>query len=256
MQKGWQIFVHAVQLVLQNIETAIRITLIPYVIYSGCQIWFSAKYGHVFTAMESAENALPQIPSGFVGGALLTVVLAVLMSIWIVVAWHRFVLLNERGNGWIPAFDFGRFLGYLGRSILVGLIAVLAAVVVSIPVGLVSVIIPPIAVLLPAAAVAVIAIVLYRLGVILPAGAVDEKLTLSEAWDATRGTSGVMVILVIIMIVFSILMQLPNLVGGDPYSIISTIYGAVIGWFMMLIGAGILTTIYGHYVEKRPIGQE
>jgi hypothetical protein len=47
--------------------------------------------------------------------------------------------------------------------------------------------------------------------------------------------------------------QIPSMVSANPGSLISLIYGQVTGWFLMMFGVSTLTTLYGHYVEGRPI---
>jgi len=49
------------------------------------------------------------------------------------------------------------------------------------------------------------------------------------------------------------LVQLPSRLNPDPTSIISLIYSNVLGWFIMMGGASVLTTLYGVLIERREL---
>ena len=53
---------------------------------------------------------------------------------WATVAWHRYVLAEEFG-GVAPQFSVGRVLGYVGRTILIFLLLMLAAIPIMFVVG-------------------------------------------------------------------------------------------------------------------------
>jgi hypothetical protein len=80
-----------------------------------------------------------------------------------------------------------------------------------------------------------------------------NRLTLSETWDATKGESATILTLAMIVVGASIVIQLPSWFNEDPSSIINLVYSIVVNWFATIIGISVLTTLYGHFVEKRPI---
>jgi hypothetical protein len=57
-----------------------------------------------------------------------SLVFAVLAYCWAAVGWHRYVLLEETGNGIVPAMALGRVISYLGRAFVVGLVVILAVI--------------------------------------------------------------------------------------------------------------------------------
>ena len=93
----------------------------------------------------------------------------------------------------------------------------------------------------------------FRLGVMLPAAAMGEKLTLSEAWTATKGESSTILTFALIVVGASIVIQLPSWFNDNPASVVNVVYSLVVNWFATIIGISVLTTLYGHFVEKRPI---
>lgn len=248
--KGWQIFKHSFNLVIANLEQALRLSLLLYLVQSAYTI-----YGF-FNPAETVElegTGIPVLEPGDMLTGLLLGMVAIIASLWIAVAWHRFALTGEEARGWIPSFHGSEVMGYLGRSLLIGALIVLAIIAASIPVGLISVGLPALAGLMTFALIGLGAYLFFRLGVMLPAAALGERLRLSEAWDATKGESDTILTLALIVVGGSIVVQLPSFFSDDPSSIINVVYSLVVNWFATMIGISVLTTLYGHFVENRSI---
>ena len=101
-------------------------------------------------------------------------------------------------------------------------------------------------------AYAVATYLFYRLCPVLPSAAIGQPMTFGEAWKATANNGGAIAVLVVLLLLLSLVVQLPNQIGGAD-SVIGIIYSLVVGWFMMLVGSSVLTTFYGHFVEGRTI---
>ncbi|MBE9635957.1 hypothetical protein [Salipiger mangrovisoli] len=244
--KGWRIFLHSLRMVIDNIGTALRVSLVLYLVQVASQI---ATYLH------PSDTGADGMPVPMIGvPALALMVLAVLASLWIAVAWHRFVLTGEEPRGWLPQWHGGEILGYFGRSILIGLVIFLGMMVSAIPVALVGAAVPGLAPILVFGLVGLGGYLFFRLGLILPAAALGEKLTLKQAWRATSDDDGAVVTLALLVIGGSLLVELPALIDDSAGSIVNLVYGLVINWFATMIGISVLTSLYGHFVEKRPLG--
>ncbi len=248
--KGWQIFTHSVRLVLSNLDEALRVSLVLYVVIAASQIatWLNPP---AMTEVEGVE--LPVMSAEYAAQNVILAVLAIIASLWIAVAWHRFVLVGEYAGGWLPRWHGANMLGYLGRSILLGIVVVIAVVIVSVPLGLIAAGLPGLVFLVPFVVLAFGAVLFFRLGVVLPAAALGEKVTFPQAWAATKGEGGTIVSLAALVVGASLLLQLPTLLSGNPYSLVSLVYGLVVNWFATIIGISVLTTLYGHFIEKRPV---
>lgn len=248
--KGWQVFRHSFNLVMANLDQALRLSLVLYIIQSFYTIYSLLNPPRMMDVegtevpMMSPETILPTILLG---------ALAVIASLWIAVAWHRYALTGEQASGWLPSFHGSAVLGYLGRSILIGILVVLAVMVLSIPVGLISIGLPGLAGPMSLFLIGLAGYLFFRLGVMLPAVALGERLTLGQAWEATKGESGTIVTLALIVVGASIVIQLPSWFNDDPSSIINIVYSLVVNWFATIVGISVLTTLYGHFVEQRPI---
>ncbi|MFZ5963627.1 hypothetical protein ACOXXX_11790 [Thalassococcus sp. BH17M4-6] len=248
--KGWQIFAHSVRLVFSNLEQALRVSLVLYLVQVANQVAFFLNPPEM---VEVGGMSYPEMSAGGTFQSLILGLLAVVASLWIAVAWHRFVLAEEYPQGWLPRWHGSNMLSYLGRSILVGLLITLAVLVVSVPLGLITMAAPGLAALLPILMVGLAAFLFFRLSVMLPAAALGHKMKLGEAWEETSGETDTILVLAAVVAGASILIQLPTMLNGDPGSFISLIYGLVVNWFATIIGISLLTTLYGHFIEKRPI---
>jgi hypothetical protein len=248
--KGWTIFLHSVRMVIGNFETAMRVSLVPYAVH--------AILGAMVTMRMPPPEALadPELFASALTGDLMLLALAstiasVVCTVWIAVAWHRYVLIGEDSTGWLPRWDGGNVLGYFGRSMLLGLVVVGAIVPLSLLVATLGGVLGAFA--MPLVVAGGVFAVLYRFGLILPARAMGRDMALLESWNATRDTGGTIASLVLVTIAMTLLVQVPTVVSGNAQSLLSVIYSAITGWFVLMIGTSILTSLYGHYVEGRDI---
>ena len=261
---GWRLFVRALTLLIDNIGVALRISALPYALVVVASLWVVSSFGVEAmmggpvgtddpTALSPTMPETTLVATGFLLSAL-----SVVVTLWIAVGWHRFVLLGEAPRGILPAFHGGRVLAYLGWSLLIGLmvalglfaiIAVLGVVLAALGLGAAGVILGPVA--LFAAMV-----LFYRLSVKLPAVAVGRDLTFAQAWDATKGHSGTVVLLAFLTVAFSLVIQIPTMLdmgAGSGTTAVTMVYQLVVQWVATLLGVGTLTALYGHLVEGRPV---
>ncbi|MEM7318845.1 MAG: hypothetical protein AAF408_07460, partial [Pseudomonadota bacterium] len=199
-----------------------------------------------------------EIPVEELSGSATFLVLVFFLVIWIVlfwiaVSWHRFILLEEYPRGLFPVFRFDRILAYFGRILLLGILAIVAMIpgfIFMVGLGQSTSLI---AVLIFLIWVFAVMVCFFRLSIVLPAAAVGERLTLAQAWNSTSGKTGDFVSLLVILFLFQILIQLASSV-----LVIIPILGAVFVLFVSMlilpmINVSILTTMYGHFIEKRDI---
>ena len=248
---GWKLFARAVTLLIENLGEALRVSAVPYAVVIALTVWIAGAYPEAGESGILDAGSL-EADAAAAGPYLLTAVVNLVASLWIAVAWHRYVLLSERPGGLLPRMHGAAMLGYLGRSILIGLLVALVIFVVSIPLTLLAVVAPPLAALIPVTALFVAMILFYRLSIVLPARAVDRRMTFREALAATEGHSATVVVLALLTVGFSLLLQVPTMLDGSA-GIITAVYQGVIGWIGLMIGVSTLTALYGHLVEGRPV---
>lgn len=244
--KGWQIFIHSVRMVFSNLEVALKISIVPYAIHIAVQLYNTINYGDAL-AQAAAGDAMSLFESGGTAPIFFGGLISMLVTLWLVVAWHRFVLLEEYPVGLAPAFHSGPIFGYLGKSILTGLIIGGVSIVLVLALGfLIGQFVVPVL-------IAAGSYIFYRLSPWIVSSALGSPIPLSNAWRATAASFGTIAILVVLVLIGSFVTSLPSTMSDNPSSILNLTYSLVVGWFGMLIGASVLTTFYGHYIEGRSI---
>lgn len=251
--RGWQFFTHSVGLVFRNLDAALRLSLLPYCAHVAAQLYLFLNPELLMPTEPGAEGVPAAVEPLQAAIFLGLQMLAFLSSLWIAVLWHRYVLREEIAAGWQQPFPGGLVLGYLGRTLLLVLLMMLAMLTLSIPTGLVMAASSAMVIPMLFSSVVAVFFLFLRLGVILPAGAMGQRLTLHEAWRATGAESGAILALAAIMVGFFVLLQVPNFVAGAPGSVFTFVYTLCIGWVLTMVGSSLLTTLYGICVEKRSI---
>jgi len=268
---GWTIVRHSFILLFRNLAYALKVSLGPYLIGIGVAIAALTAAGiplNTFSGGISPQDSMTVAQN--VGGgtafiALLFVVLVVLfVSSWVAVSWHRFVLLEEY-PGALPAIAGRPIWPYLGQVVVLAIMIALVSIPLAFVIGLISV---PfmggleggqpgagffvVSTLLGIAFAAMLSWLWLRWGLSLPSRAVDKPMTIGESWSASRPLSGAILaaslILFAISIAITFLIDLvfgPGLIGG--------VLNLIVNWISVMVGISILTTLYGHLVERRAL---
>lgn len=249
--KGWQIFIHSVRLVFSNIEAAFKVSLLPYALSGLAFVFFGAQATALMR--DASPEVLVAASSNLWLGYFIYLIVSITAALWIAVSWHRYVLLEEYPTSWIPTFHGAAIMTYFGRGFLIGL-AVAAVLMVTFAVlGLALGWMGSGGILLTGViSFAVVSYVFYRLCPVLPSAAINQPMTFGEAWKATEDSGSTIGVLVLLLILSSMVVNLPNQIGGAD-TVIGIIYSLVVGWFLMMIGSSVLTTFYGHFIEGRAI---
>ena len=246
--KAWAIFVHSIRQVFGNLPQALHVSGLLYLMQMAVTVALGVT--------PAALSPDAEIPPELMFGALLSVLVLLVTTLWIAVAWHRFVLLNERPAGYLPSLAGARLGRYAGRTILIGLVCGALAIVLLIAAGglffgllgksIMAELLTVMAMIVPAFAV------LYRLSASLPGLALDRPTAFADGWVATTGETETILIL-------AFFTGLIGLVLGAPLALMPTgslfalLWGGAAGWVQLMVSASILTTLYGHYIEKRPL---
>lgn len=250
---GINIFVHAVTMVLNNLPTALRISVGPMLLVLVMTLVFGTG-----PDMTQRDPAQMMQSGGAVMGGFLTMIVLAIVSIWIAVAWHRFVLREEVPTGPLPPFNGGAIGSYIWAGIIFGLVLFVVAIPFVILAGL---LVAPVAVAgrepgLIAGFIGFLILYLplayvgYRISPILPSAAIEARMSLKDAWYATGTSGAAFVVLTIISVLAGFLIGLPaQILPG----FVAVLWAFAVQWVTVVVGASILTTIYGHYVEGRAL---
>jgi len=257
---GLTIFSHSFRQVSGNFGMAVRISGGFWILLLGVGF----VYGLIAALSQSVFLS-------FIFGIALVVFLVWGISL-VAVVWHRYVLLEERPSGFLPYREGLRVWPYFWYGIGIAIIVFLALLVLFLLSTLVLDAGDILAVfdqntssspgfdLVVNFIVGLLASLIYlRMALILPAVALDERLTLSESWNQTKGYSGSILIIAAILallnsggaIVFGMVVisahnaPLVLLLAGMAYFLFQ--------WFYFMLNISILSTLYGHIVQKREV---
>ncbi|AHM03549.1 hypothetical protein roselon_01158 [Roseibacterium elongatum DSM 19469] len=252
MDYGYQLLRHAVQQVFGNFAQAARLTLL---LAMAPTLFLFLTNPDLLTGTglpdPSNPNAMPQINWLM---ALVGAVLSLVAWVWAAVAWHRFVLLEEYGDGILPQWHGGNNGRYLLRAIQVGLILLGAVILMTILIGMVIMILPVfgVAMLLGIGLVVGVSWAGTRVGLVLPAAAIGAPLTIGESWQVTKPVSGqILLPIIVIAVVSGLAGQALILVFGP--TLVGVLASAVVSWLQLLVNLALMTTLYGNLIEGRQL---
>lgn len=177
---------------------------------------------------------------------------AALCLVWLAVRWHRFVLLNEQKNLLSPP-PRAVMLRYVATALAIFLIMLAAGVLTELFISAFSLSGP---VLLAAMVLGVLFYAfILALAVALPGAAIGASHPIRSAWRAMSPAAGTVIALVIIGFLCSVLVN-AVLTAADlsalPIGAV-LILNLLFYWAWTLISLSVLTTLWGHYVEGRPL---
>lgn len=243
---AWRIFIHSVQMIFNNLPQVVRIVLVP----MGIGIAGIALFAVLGVSMDGTDSE--GATGGQIAGMILLALVLIGLALWVIVAWHRFILLAEYPQGWVPMLRTDRMLSYIGHSFWIGLVMMGLMLPLFLVVGVVGGLAPLIVTIVSVAVIVAGNVVFFRLATMLPAAAIGRSLRLKEAWIATEGSSVTILILVLILGVaqFALQLLLGLLLLVPVIGAVLMVLGTVVSG---LVNISILTTLYGYYIEKRAL---
>ena len=245
MDDGYRMLQHVVRQVFGNLGQAARLTLL---LTAGPMLvifYLSAQ-----TVPGTGGVSQPQNP----GLILVLFLVNIVTSAWAAVGWHRYVLREEYGTGVVPHWRGGNIKSYIGRLIVLFLALFVAGLGFGLLVFIIMTTVQSLAVLWALVLGAAIGFswLAVRFGLILPAAAVGERMTLKESWNETIPVStDILVPVVVLAIGISIVSSAVNVVFGA--SVIGLVASALVYWIQILLNLSLMTTVYGMQIEGRPL---
>lgn len=252
---GWMIVAHSFALLFRNLADALKVSIGPFVlaILFG---YLAFRVADVTPQMIAFGIAMGRLPPEAAVVISLVAVVFLFASAWVAVAWHRFILLEEY-PGVLPRLNGGRVAAYAGRSILLALLMLIVIFPISAIVGQIVALsglarLPLVPGLLSFGLAVLFTFLWLRVALILPAAAVGQRLTLSDAWNAGSAMSSEILRASAIVVALNMVASL--ILGLLPLPmVLSLIVQLVITWITLMVGSSLLTTLYGHLIEKRPL---
>ena len=258
--QGWLIFKHAVVMLWGNRWVALQLALAPFLIATllvTAYVMVFSDFGLMQetlfpgTPIGEQPEVMPEDLGSFFTGLVGFLVLTLVFTLWVIVAWHRFILLEEAPKGLLPAFNGNRILAYFGQILKLVLLGALSSIPFTIlmvfAAGSVSVMVA-----LGTIYGVALTVVFYRLSIILPASAIGRPISIGEGWRATEGTLFTIIVLVIVADIAQMIVQF--VVGLlMVFPVLGFAINLLTSFAIGMLNASILTTLYGHYIEGRAL---
>ncbi len=248
MDYGYQLLRHVVQQVFGNLAQAARLTLLLTLIPSLLLI--------VTNPGVMTGAAIDPTQPGAIGVNWSMLMLAAALSVvawcWAAVGWHRYVLLEEMGNGVVPMWNGTRIWNYFTAALIVGLVVLGVAFGLGLVIGFVVVLLPSpmVAGFLGIGLVVGVLWISARIGLILPAAALGQPLRVSESWAVTAPVSGqILLPVLVIAVVGGVVSQVVHMILG--MTIAAALVNVGVSWLQLLMNLGLMTTLYGNLIEGR-----
>ncbi|MGC1506635.1 MAG: hypothetical protein WA782_21160 [Sulfitobacter sp.] len=261
MNTALAILAHALRMLIFDVRTTLHVIMPALVLVLGCSLAITILAPDMLASLQETSGVTPspapQNAFSFLAFGSIGLLGYALMAI----LWHRHVLLNgaERAENLRP--DIGIFLNYVWRAIVVGIAQMIAAVPITLLVGVMGGALlqnnptGPLATLLGLVAGIVFVWIAMRLSVVLPSAAIGRPMSMRESWQTTKPASaalwGVAVLLsglnISVFMLSSALLPETGTVTAMAQTFIYLLEG--------LVFVSVLTTLYGYLVEGRSLGQ-
>lgn len=244
MQRA-ELFAHSLRQVTGNLRGALRVSLVPYAVQLSAGLLIAGQAGGL-------SNELGPVT----WHDLLSLGVSLFTSLWIAVAWHRYILRNEMPRGLVPPVKGAAIWAYFLRSLGYGLMLVALGLALGFVMAMVAGILrlQSFAALLLVSALVVylpVGVVAFRLMTALPAAALEVPADFMSGWRATEGRAGPILGMTVIFVTANFAVGLIREQVFADLHILVLGWDAIVGWFFTMVGASILTTLYGHYIERR-----
>lgn len=246
---GLSVFLHSVRMVFNNLAIALRISapLIAVVALSAAGAFVVANAGSI--QIDGRQ---------FFVLFLLWLAIALICLVWVAVAWHRFVLMDEVPDGLLPELRGGRIFAYSYNALVIAVLLFLASLpldflvnrAIEASAGALMIIIAA-----QIASAIVVAAISYRVSLMLPGAAIGNLLSIRQSWQATKGKGFQLLVLAVVSVASAFVVDLPVLLVQQTQVglMLGFLWGAITAWFKVMIGFSILTTLYGHLIQGRPL---
>ena len=257
--RGLALLNHSLRVLFGNLGPALRISLLLYALMQGAFLAtaYAATGDPLGDRAIGDPYASADVRPGWGVAYLGTLGLAWVLGSWIAVRWHRFVLMEEYPGGAVPRWDGGLVLGYMWRSLKIGLAILAIALLVSLAWFLVSLSLAGGALIFVAALVPLVIVfgatyVGLRISLGLPGVALGRDLSIADSWGATAPASGAIAVLAVLLALLNaILSAIAALLALSPT--LSVLLSLVVGWITLMLSVAVLTTLYGHLIEGREL---
>ena len=129
---AFQIAKKSLQLITNNVYDVLRICAVLYLL----NLIFNMIVMYVFAGIWTVEPVkfdVEEINSGLVALMVIgSILVSTIITLWVAVTWHRYVLLEEAPNGWLPRWNKSANLSYFYQILKLVLISLVLGMVMGV----------------------------------------------------------------------------------------------------------------------------
>ncbi|MEJ2002475.1 MAG: hypothetical protein P8X51_10880 [Maritimibacter sp.] len=244
-----------------NAVTLAKLTLPVFVIFTILSVVIANNSNTGWVTTIFPDPFVEETQTPMTGRQLVFILLAnslhLLAMAFMAVLVHRYVLLED--TSYVRAFTKRTYGRYILRALAMTVALAGIIIVLVIPAGLFGASIGEtsstrifMSVSLVMITSFLVALLAVRWGLVLPAASVGKLMKLEESWKLTRGFTAAIAIAT--GLTWTVPLALSELVGHlIPIELLAWAAQTLISWPVMLFGVVILTVLYGHRVEGRPL---
>ena len=236
---GFQLMQYSIRRITSNFYEALAISGVLWIGILILQLVLLPQVG-----ADSAGDTL-EVETGDFFRSLVVFLIAMVVTCWIAVEWHRFILERKQPTTVIPQWSGGRVINYLLLSLLLGVIIGVAFSMAFLMLANVlgQAALQSLGLLFLFALLGLPMFYLFlRWSPVLTMAAIGEKCKLSDAWHMTSDHGAAIFQAAILNIGLVLVLSLPSgLMGSGVFAVL---YSMVTGWIGMMVGVSLLTAIY------------
>lgn len=248
---AWSIVRHAFVIVFGNFTNALRASVVPSLILIAT-IGVFGMTADLSIFEETSDPTTTPIPTMTLVGMFGIAALVMIVFAWVAVTWHRFILLEEY-PAIVPAFGGRPILPYAGRTLMIALQMFVVMMPVMLIIGPLLLASPAVAGLAIFALGILLSFFWLRVCVSLPSVAVGEHMGSVAAWRTTNDIWQTILGVCAITALLNYGANLAVTLIASNLGFVFDILQIAVQWVSMMVGISILTTIYGHVIEGRPL---
>ena len=250
---AWKIVLHAFRMIFGNIGDALKVSVGPMLIFVVLALVLGSVANVSFTSIDPMQSVETASAGALFVSVLILCAAAIFIFGWIAVAWHRFILLEEY-PGVLPALADRPIGNYVAKSIVIALILILigaaAGMVVMMLLSMGGLF------LLSMGMGLVMLLINYlglRFGLILPAAAVGQNMSIGQSMEKTKSASGQILGVTTILIALNFASTLIVGMFYEFATIIAFVLDIATNWLFIMVNVSVLTTLYGMLIEGREL---
>lgn len=250
----FQIAKKSLQLITNNFYDVLRICSVLYLLNVIVNMLATYALTGIWT-VKNVEFNVEEINSG--ASVLIIFVMMIfstVVTLWVAVTWHRYVLLDEAPNGWIPRWNMSANLSYFYQIIKFVLILAVVGMVMAVLIGISAGISGNASIsfwAFLAIAWVALAFIILKISLIFPSAAVETNMGVVDSWCETNPYNKTLFALTIAAVSFGFLSDTAiNLFDENLFTSMIRFVLNTVSFFWSL---SILTTLYGIVVEERDL---